>query len=173
MCIRMQRDTLRLDLDSQYMVIFHNYGLDVENVQRTFEQLKASPPLPRNAPPVAGAIAWARQLLRRVEGPMQNFQQNPVQMMNPRESRQIIAMYNKTAQALLEYEERWISAWETSIEKVKEGLKATLLIRQGEQLHVNFDPQVCSNVCICVCALAGIRLPVHVCLCAIISTWVW
>ncbi len=29
----------------------------------------------RNAPPVAGAVSWARQLLRRVEEPMVAFKQ--------------------------------------------------------------------------------------------------
>jgi len=29
----------------------------------------------RNAPPVAGAVAWVRQLLRRVEEPMKVFKQ--------------------------------------------------------------------------------------------------
>lgn len=52
------------------MVIFQNYGLDLDAVQKTYERYKASPPLARNAPPVAGNIAWARQLLRRVEEPM-------------------------------------------------------------------------------------------------------
>jgi hypothetical protein len=36
------------------------------------------PPIPRNSPPVAGNIMWARQLLRRIESPMQRFAQNKV-----------------------------------------------------------------------------------------------
>ena len=33
--------------------------------------------MPNNAPPLAGAICWARELLRRVEGPMETFRSNP------------------------------------------------------------------------------------------------
>ena len=39
-------------------------------IQKLYERHKLAPPLPRNAPPVAGNIMWARQLLRRIELPM-------------------------------------------------------------------------------------------------------
>lgn len=38
--------------------------------QAQYERQKRRPPLPRAAPPVAGHIHWARQLLRRIELPM-------------------------------------------------------------------------------------------------------
>ena len=42
-------------------------------IQKLYERHKLAPPLPRNAPPVAGNIMWARQLLRRIEVPMQTW----------------------------------------------------------------------------------------------------
>jgi dynein heavy chain len=39
-----------------------------------YERNKEAPPIARNAPPVAGNILWARQLLRRIEAPMVVFQ---------------------------------------------------------------------------------------------------
>ena len=50
--------------------MFQSYARDLEAVQGQYEKHKAAPPLPRNAPPVAGNIQWARQLLRRIEAPM-------------------------------------------------------------------------------------------------------
>ena len=38
--------------------------------------LQGSPPLSRNAPPIAGVVSWARQLLRRVEEPMEVFRRD-------------------------------------------------------------------------------------------------
>ena len=38
----LQRDTLRADLQDKYMVIFHNYGFDLENVQAVYEKHKNS-----------------------------------------------------------------------------------------------------------------------------------
>ena len=32
----LQRDSLKEDLDSKFMVIFHNYGLDLATVQRLY-----------------------------------------------------------------------------------------------------------------------------------------
>ena len=58
------------------MVIFQNYALDLDAVQKIYEKHKHSPSLPRNAPPVAGDIMWARQLLRRIEEPMRKFATN-------------------------------------------------------------------------------------------------
>ena len=62
--------TLQADLAAKYVDIFHKYGLDLEEVQKLYEKHKHSPPVVRNAPPVAGNIMWARQLLRRIEVPM-------------------------------------------------------------------------------------------------------
>lgn len=50
--------------------IFKRYARDVEEVQQHYEKGKRAPKLPRMAPPVAGHILWARQLLRRIELPM-------------------------------------------------------------------------------------------------------
>ena len=61
------------DLAAKYQVVFHSYGRDLEAVQQLYEASKGAPPLPRNAPPVAGNVAWSRQLLRRIEGPMQMY----------------------------------------------------------------------------------------------------
>ena len=46
-------------------------------MQGLYEKHKAAPPLPRNAPPVAGNIQWSRQLLRRIETPMKRCAQSP------------------------------------------------------------------------------------------------
>jgi dynein heavy chain len=51
-------------------VIFQRFAKDVEMVQGIYERGKRRPMLPRGAPPVAGHILWARQLLRRIEPPM-------------------------------------------------------------------------------------------------------
>ena len=76
-----------------------------------------NPPVQRNAPPVAGNIMWARQLLRRIEGPMQKFEQNK-SIMGTKESRRIVKTYNRVARALIEFEALWNQAWLKSVESV-------------------------------------------------------
>lgn len=59
--------SLRADLDAKYMAAFASFAADLEAVQRLYERHKSAPPVPRNAPPVAGCIMWARHLLRRIQ----------------------------------------------------------------------------------------------------------
>ena len=60
--------------------LFNNYGIFSMTLYRVYwfdyNYLQGSPPLSRNAPPVAGVVSWARQLLRRIEEPMQSFKSN-------------------------------------------------------------------------------------------------
>ena len=139
----MHRETLKRDLDDKYPVIFRNYGADLEAVQKTYELQKHNPPKPRNAPPVAGDILWARQLLRRIEEPMRDFSKNELIMFAPGAKR-IVKMYNRVALALVTYEQMWHTAWMKGVEKSKAGLRATLLVKHPVTgaLLVNFDPDI-------------------------------
>ena len=59
---------------------------------------------------------------------MQKFQTNPA-VLAGRDSRKLIRMYNKMAKTLVEFETLWYQAWVSSIETVKSGLQATLIIK--------------------------------------------
>ena len=138
------RENLRSDLESKYAVIFHNYGLDLEMVQKIYEKQKNNTPAFRNAPPVAGNIMWARHLLRRIEDPMRNFKTNR-NIMGQRDSKKINKTYNRVARALVEFEMLWHDAWAKTVDVAKAGLQATLLIkhpRRVGRLAVNFDPEI-------------------------------
>ncbi|CAD7698753.1 unnamed protein product [Ostreobium quekettii] len=136
----LQRESLKADLNAKYMVIFQNYGLDVDAVQKIYETHKSNPPVVRNAPPVAGNIMWARQLFQRIERPMKNFADNKI-IMSTKESKRIVKTYNKVARALVEFETLWHQAWMKYIDQSKAGLQSTLLIRHPDTgaLLVNFD----------------------------------
>lgn len=139
----LHRENLRSDLDSKLTIIFHNYGLELSRVEQLYERLKHSPPISRNMPPVAGNIAWARHLLRKIEDPMKKFQGNP-SVLAPKESKKIIRTYNKVARTLIAFEYLWYEAWCSSIEQAKAGLQATLIIRHPNtgKLYVNFDQEL-------------------------------
>lgn len=62
---------LQKELGSKYQVIFRMFLQDMAVVQQMYEAGKADPPRPRDVPLVAGCIMWARQLLRRIQEPMQ------------------------------------------------------------------------------------------------------
>jgi dynein heavy chain len=138
-----QRESLRSDLDSKHVLIFHKYGQDLLEVQKLYDKQKPSPPVIRNAPPVSGSVIWARHLLKRIEEPMRRFQGNET-IMKSKESRRVVKMYNKIARALVEYETLWQMAWARSVEASKAGLQAALVVRHPRtgKLFVNFDHEI-------------------------------
>uniref|UniRef100_A0A383W453 AAA+ ATPase domain-containing protein n=1 Tax=Tetradesmus obliquus TaxID=3088 RepID=A0A383W453_TETOB len=139
----LQRDKLKEELDAKYQVIFHYYVKDLEAVQAQYESFKHKPPVARNMPPIAGNIMWSRQLLRRIEEPMQHFAQNKA-LMAQKESKKVIKMYNRVAKALVEFETLWHQAWLKGIEQQRSGLSAPLLVRHPDsgQLLVNLDKEL-------------------------------
>ena len=118
----LHRENLRCDLDSKLSVIFHNYGQELNRVEQIYEKFKHNPPIARNMPPVAGNIAWARHLLRKIEDPMRKFQGNPT-VLASKESKRIIRTYNKVARTLIAFEYLWYEAWCGSIDAAKAGLQ--------------------------------------------------
>lgn len=135
----LKQDSLQKLLDEKHKIIFNNYGRDVEAIKQIYEKFRKRPPLPRNAPPVAGNIAWARQLLRKVEEPMKLFQQTSA--IRTKDARRIIKMYNKLAVALVQFERLWYEKWLDVVRTSRDGLHATLLVQhpQTGTIHVNFD----------------------------------
>eukprot|EP00820_Chromera_velia_P029268 Cvel_12266.t1-p1 / transcript=Cvel_12266.t1 / gene=Cvel_12266 / organism=Chromera_velia_CCMP2878 / gene_product=Dynein gamma chain, flagellar outer arm, putative / transcript_product=Dynein gamma chain, flagellar outer arm, putative / location=Cvel_scaffold794:55107-67642(+) / protein_length=1727 / sequence_SO=supercontig / SO=protein_coding / is_pseudo=false len=139
----LSRDNLKQDLQSKFTVIFHNYGLELQQVREQYEKYKLSPPVVRNLPPIAGNITWSRHLLKRIEDPMKKFLLHP-HVLSTKDAKKIIRMYNKMAKTLVEFEIRWYQAWEDSIEASKAGLLATLIVRHPDdgKLYVNFDWEI-------------------------------
>lgn len=90
---------------------------------------------------------WARQLLRRIEMPMRQFEKVK-SIMGTKESRRTIKTYNRLLRTLLEFEALWHQAWLMSAESVKAGLSATLLVRHPDtgQLLVNFGKDIAKLV---------------------------
>jgi len=139
----LQRDSLKDDLESKRLTIFQHFLGDLEVVSRTYEKLKNNPPLVRNVPPVTGNVLWARQLMRRIEAPMQQFR-NHQELMELKDSKKAVKVYNKIARTVVEFEALWELAWVRGIEAAKSGLQSTLLVRHPttEKLYVNFDHQI-------------------------------
>lgn len=131
---------MQLSLEAKYHTVFVHYTRrDLEGVRKLYQKYKDTPVIPRNTPPVSGAIAWARQLYRRIEIPMKIFKSN-TSVLDTLDAKKHIRNYNKLARALIEYEILWYKAWYNVVEETKTGLYATLLVADTQgQLFVNFD----------------------------------
>eukprot|EP01062_Namystynia_karyoxenos_P079539 TRINITY_DN8407_c0_g1_i1.p1 TRINITY_DN8407_c0_g1~~TRINITY_DN8407_c0_g1_i1.p1 ORF type:complete len:4892 (+),score=1969.11 TRINITY_DN8407_c0_g1_i1:217-14892(+) len=131
-------------LDEKHTAVFHSYGRDLEAIKAAYERDKEAPPRTRNMPPVAGAIAWVRQLLRKIEDPMKHFQKSP-QIFASRDAKRIIKSYNRAARAFVTFEARWFEKWRCeAVERARSGLQATLLVcdKATSRVYVNFDTTV-------------------------------
>lgn len=139
-----QIQEVSLDLESKYHQLFFQYTKrDLEGVRKLYQKFKDRPPIPRNMPPVAGAVAWARQLYRRIEAPMRQFKEHSSVLDQP-DAKRHIKNYNKLARALIEYELLWHRTWFQEVDKARTALQVTLLVGEadGSNLVVNFDLQI-------------------------------
>nr|XP_055066586.1 dynein axonemal heavy chain 5 [Misgurnus anguillicaudatus] len=136
-----------LGMSEKYQKILLNYGRDIEMVSRMYTKEKADPPIGRDLPPIGGKILWARQLYRRIQEPMDLFQQQPGLLSTP-DAKPIIRNYNRLAKALLEFEVLYHQSWMSQVDVVKVGLQASLLVKSSHtgQLYVNFDPQILTQI---------------------------
>ena len=139
----LQRESLKTELAEKYALIFQTYYGELEMIRALYEKHRLAPPVPRNLPPVAGNIAWARHLLKRIEGPMREFEQNQV-VLASKDARRVIRTYNRVARTLVAFEYLWYQAWVDSVDTAKGGLQATLIVRHPDdgKLYVNFDAEV-------------------------------
>ncbi|WAR12300.1 DYH5-like protein [Mya arenaria] len=133
-----------LPIQEKYTRILAHYGRDIEMVSRIYQKNKNEPPVARDLPPIAGKISWSRQLFRRIQEPMEVFQQQPKLLENAAESKKIIKSYNKLAKVLLEFELLYYRGWLRQVETAKSGLQASMLVKHPDtgELYVNFDPQI-------------------------------
>ncbi|CAC5424902.1 unnamed protein product [Mytilus coruscus] len=154
-------DLPNLGINEKFHRILSHYGRDIEMVSKIYQKNKNDPPVARDLPPIAGKISWARQLFRRIQEPMEIFQQQP-RLLEGNDAKKIIKNYNKLAKCLLEFEVLYHRGWLRQIEAARSGLQSSVLVRHPEsnELYVNFDPQILTMIRETECmARLGLEIP--------------
>ncbi|ESO89151.1 hypothetical protein LOTGIDRAFT_229063 [Lottia gigantea] len=137
------RPGIRGTISDKFVEVFNWYESDLEDVQKIYEKNKDHPLTVRNAPPVAGAIYWSRQLLKRIEDPMKVFRDIKA-VTQLTEYGRIVRIYNRLATALVTFESLWFTQWKNRIDLAKSGLRATLFVYHPDtnEVVVNSDERV-------------------------------
>ena len=133
-----------MPIEEKYKFILQLYSRDLDMVAKMYRNFRLEPIIARDLPPVAGKIAWARQLYRRISEPMEIFKKQGT-CLDTSDAKRVIRNYNRLAKVLVEYEILYHRGW----------LRQVGLFIAGEVLVTS----VCMCVCVCLC------LSVSVCLC--------
>ena len=107
---RLNLESLKETIQEKYERILMYFGRDIDTIQKIYQRHRNDPPIAWDLPPIAGKIAWARQMYRRIQEPMEMFQKYPTILQNP-EAKKVIKNYNKLAKVLLEFELLYHQAW--------------------------------------------------------------
>lgn len=139
----LDRDLIAADLEKKKVKLLATFSADVKEVQDLFTSGRAAPPLPKNAAPHSGAVAWGRALRQRVEEPMERLRGMGRVLTDTPEGRNLETQYSALAASMREFEAATISDWSSKAEETgDERLKQALLLRDASSssVSVNFDP---------------------------------
>lgn len=70
------QQSMKQQISDRYKDILEQYIRELDAIHQTFNSFKDHPPLYKNYPPVAGAIAWARDLYLRAKRPILRFKKH-------------------------------------------------------------------------------------------------
>jgi dynein heavy chain len=121
-------------LTDKYGAVLDQYEKELQNMEDLFEQHNHDPPIPKNTPPVAGAIIWARSIFGRIKAPIDQFKQNEELLKSEKGTRitnKYIALCKKLER---DYENVKFEQWKNqNTEKAIKLLKNMILVDKYEK----------------------------------------
>ena len=115
-------------MSSKFHDILEQFTREIVETRNMFDHAQHQPPLPKNQPPVAGAIAWSRSLFSRIRKTMTRLQTDAAEAM----AREPLAdacgrAYTDLAKTCMRYEKRLHGAWvegadQTALRHLKSGV---------------------------------------------------
>ncbi len=129
------RDVINRQFTTLYDEVMEQYMKELAAIHGLFDQHKAKPLIYENYPPVAGAIAWARDLYHRAKKPILKFKQHEGLLETP-EGLEAKQKYLVFARAVDAYITSLYEAWEKQTLEV-----ATDLLKQPILAAVNPVPE--------------------------------
>ena len=121
----------------------HVFAQELDHVRRTYLADRDAPPISRNMPPLAGRVAWSRNLSMRLEQPIQSLNTLCPALFKEPCHQKLIKQYNKVGSVLVKFEQVCWEAWSRATTTSLEGLKGSVILVDGDgNFVINRDPQV-------------------------------
>ena len=115
-------------MSSKFHDILEQFTREIVETRNMFDRAQHQPPLPKNQPPVAGAIAWSRSLFSRIRKTMTRLQTDAAEAMAREPLADACARaYTDLAKTCMRYEKRLHGAWvegadQTALRHLKSGV---------------------------------------------------
>ena len=111
------RESIQRQMMLKFTDILIQYSREVARVKAIFEAGRASPPVSKNQPPIAGAIAWTRSLYYRLKKSILRFQTMP-KLLESEEGKTVCRDYVTVARAITQYEAVLMKDWCQKVNEV-------------------------------------------------------
>ncbi|XP_077995609.1 dynein axonemal heavy chain 10-like isoform X2 [Glandiceps talaboti] len=126
------REAINSQMMRKFNDILLQYGKEVDTVNSLFKQGMDNPPLSKNQPDIAGAIAWERSLFFRIKHTIIRFQAVD-EMVTSDMGKQARKKYLDVAKQMKEYEDKKYEEWREYVEATLAGLlKRNLLAKPAQ-----------------------------------------
>ena len=162
----LEREILHTELEVKQSDLLKDYLQDMQQVQELFKSAEKDPSVCNNEPPHAGAIAWARGLLKRVEDPMVRLRHMSKIVLESEQGRDAQRLFAAITKTIKEYEQYHSEKWSKNVANVSEAKLKMPLLRKSSQpaglplLQVNFDPDLVCLLREVKCFLKlGVKVP--------------
>ncbi|EKX52600.1 hypothetical protein GUITHDRAFT_157080 [Guillardia theta CCMP2712] len=137
------RKAITAVVEDKLSEILVQFSREVTQVHETFKANCDHPPVPKNQPPVSGAIMWSKGLFIRVKKTMLQFQ-SYCQMTESEQGNATIRQYIDLGKTLRNYENELHSNWKAKSEAEANELLRCLILRKDEdgEMQVNFPNEL-------------------------------
>ncbi|TPX78384.1 hypothetical protein CcCBS67573_g00352 [Chytriomyces confervae] len=127
------RESINNQLMGKWYEILDQYAREVDSIDEIFKNNRANPPVTKNQPKIAGAIAWSRSLFYRIKKTIVRFQ-SLQEMLSSEMGRSVTRKYLVVAKSMREYEETLYLQWSQAVEANSlQCLKAHILVKDIPQ----------------------------------------
>lgn len=107
-------NSIKQQISDRYNDILEQYVRELDSIKKLFTSYKDRPQLYKNFPPVAGAIAWARDLYKRAKRPIIRFKKHGG-LLEDSYGEKVKSQYLEFARAVDSYSNDLYRDWESNV----------------------------------------------------------